>query len=584
MASLDPQRVRAALLILMATVSWLAPLTASSPAHAETAASTKSPHGSLKEACADCHRAEYWKPARITPAFDHAAAGFKLAGAHATTACMTCHTSLVFARAQTQCVSCHQDPHRGEMGTDCAHCHGERDFIDRGPMVRAHQTTRFPLTGAHARVDCEDCHTPAAQGRLQFVGLQRDCFGCHRADYLTAKTPDHVAGGYPTNCTQCHGTILWGTSRFDHERTTFPLTGRHVTTPCVQCHTTGRFEAVSAACQSCHNDVFVSAKPHHAAAGFQAAACTSCHTTRTWTGGRFDHTAETRFTLTGAHRTGTCDDCHADDVFRGKTQDCYGCHQPSYVAATPVHTPVNYPTPVCATCHTTNAWTGGAFDHMTQTRFPLTGAHRTSTCQDCHASGVFASLRADCLGCHQPSWTAAARLVDHDAARLSASECESCHGTSTWTGGKFDHTARTSYPLVGRHAVTACNGCHGDNLYAGKTSACYGCHSSDYANAEPPHVDLGFPSANCSSCHNTSSFHGTSYSHDRNWFAVYSGKHDGTWGQCVDCHVAPDYKNYNCLSCHPHSDKADTDSKHVRVAGYTYVNSECYRCHPTGNR
>ncbi|MCC6244734.1 MAG: hypothetical protein IT353_17950, partial [Gemmatimonadaceae bacterium] len=36
-------------------------------------ATAVSPHGpSIREACASCHRAEGWKPARITPAFKHA--------------------------------------------------------------------------------------------------------------------------------------------------------------------------------------------------------------------------------------------------------------------------------------------------------------------------------------------------------------------------------------------------------------------------------------------------------------------------------------------------------------------------------
>ena len=31
-------------------------------------------------------------------------------------------------------------------------------------MVRAHQLTRFPLTGSHLAVDCTACHQPTGKG------------------------------------------------------------------------------------------------------------------------------------------------------------------------------------------------------------------------------------------------------------------------------------------------------------------------------------------------------------------------------------------------------------------------------------
>ncbi len=53
---------------------------ASAPATATAAkpvSSVTSPHGAtLREACASCHRADGWKPARIAPEFKHAAQTF----------------------------------------------------------------------------------------------------------------------------------------------------------------------------------------------------------------------------------------------------------------------------------------------------------------------------------------------------------------------------------------------------------------------------------------------------------------------------------------------------------------------------
>ena len=160
------------------------------------------PHGKFKGECELCHTAKGWKTVKVSPKFDHAKSGFALAGAHAAANCMGCHTSLNFAQSKTQCASCHQDPHRSEMGPNCARCHGSRSFQDRGPMVREHQLTRFPLTGSHATLECESCHKPAAQGKMQFVGTSAECYSCHRPQYETA--PNHKSAGYSTQCQTCH--------------------------------------------------------------------------------------------------------------------------------------------------------------------------------------------------------------------------------------------------------------------------------------------------------------------------------------------------------------------------------------------
>ncbi len=62
------------------------------------------------------------------------------------------------------------------------------------------------------------------------------------------------------SCSACHSTTSWqakGASgdkqRFDHSKTGFPLTGQHVSTPCVGCHNATR--AIKRACASCHEDV-----------------------------------------------------------------------------------------------------------------------------------------------------------------------------------------------------------------------------------------------------------------------------------------------------------------------------------------
>jgi len=168
---------------------------------------TGNPHGPVKDACATCHGPQGWRPAKIASTFDHAKFRFQLDGTHAQTACRACHVSLVFADARVACVSCHQDAHRGELGDDCARCHTPRSFLDRERMRRAHQTTRFPLTGAHLGADCEACHVLHA-GRM-YVNTPTECVSCHLNDYDATRDPNHVSGGFSQSCQDCHNTMAF---------------------------------------------------------------------------------------------------------------------------------------------------------------------------------------------------------------------------------------------------------------------------------------------------------------------------------------------------------------------------------------
>ena len=163
------------------------------------------PHGSLTDTCATCHGPELWKPAKIARSFDHGRFQFPLGGAHVQVACRACHLNLVFKEVGSRCISCHQDTHRGEFGDDCARCHTPRSFIDRARMRRAHQQTRFPLTGAHAAADCEACHVLHAN--RMYVNTPTECVACHLRDYYATRDPNHVAGAVSRNCVECHHTV-----------------------------------------------------------------------------------------------------------------------------------------------------------------------------------------------------------------------------------------------------------------------------------------------------------------------------------------------------------------------------------------
>ena len=283
---------------------------------------TRNPHGKLAEECALCHSAEAWVPARVSARFDHAKKGLALAGAHAQTACRSCHLSLDFRGASRDCASCHKDVHHGELGADCGRCHTARSFIDRSAMARAHQLTRFPLTGSHLTLDCDACHTPSPQGQLAFVNVSPQCVACHLPRFQAAKNPDHMAGGFQQVCGQCHLPTIWSSARFNHDATRFPLTGGHRAVLCQQCHSGGVFTALNTACASCHQQDYTgTTAPAHVAAGFPT-TCETCHTTAGWTGAAFNHTW-----FPVPHRTARqCSDCHV--------------------------TTSDYATFVCTTCHT----------------------------------------------------------------------------------------------------------------------------------------------------------------------------------------------------------------------------------------
>jgi len=399
--------------LLLAT---LAAFPLSAPAAAQQL--TRNPHGKLAEECTVCHSAEQWVPARISPQFDHAKKGFALAGAHATTSCRSCHVSLDFHGTARDCASCHKDVHQGELGLDCSRCHTPRSFIDRSGMARAHQVTRFPLSGSHLTLDCEACHVPTAQGHLQFVGTPVQCIECHQAQYQAAKTPDHVAGGFPQDCSQCHATTVWASARFNHDAAGFPLTGAHRALTCDQCHTSGTASA-NTACVSCHQqDYNGTTDPAHLAAGFST-TCQSCHSTTSWAASAFNHDG-TGFPLTGAHRSVSCTQCHVNGVYSGTGTTCISCHQQDYNATNnPGHVSAGFPT-TCETCHTTSAWSGATFNH-TWFRVPH---HGVSSCAECHTSTNYTLF--DCTTCHTKSRT------DGEHRGISgyvwnSTNCYSCH-------------------------------------------------------------------------------------------------------------------------------------------------------------
>ncbi|HXF49448.1 MAG TPA: hypothetical protein VNL73_08510 [Verrucomicrobiae bacterium] len=388
----------------------------------------KNPHGKIQWACEDCHTAKSWSKLRSPLKFAHNETGFALVGAHKAAACIGCHKTPVFSRVAVACADCHTDVHKGQMGIACQNCHTTENWQNRQDILTLHAQKGFPLTGVHATADCEACHR--GQAREEFANTAADCYSCHQSQFISAKNPDHVQGGFSHDCSSCHTSSFWVPANFDHARTRFALTGAHRTVACASCHVTG-YAGTAADCYSCHQNNFAAAQsPNHVQNNFNH-DCTQCHTTTAWTPARFDH-SQTRFPLTGAHLRTACVACHATG-YTGLPLNCYGCHQGDYAATTnPNHSAAGFSTD-CQTCHTTSAWVPSSWNHDAQ-YFPIySGSHkgRWTTCADCHVvPSNFAVF--ECINCHaHDKATMDAKHAGRQGYQYASTACYNCHPRGT---------------------------------------------------------------------------------------------------------------------------------------------------------
>ena len=536
----------------------------------------QSPHGpDLKLDCSVCHNSTNWKVDFTKTKFDHETTGFTLVGQHNLVDCKSCHTNLVFTQADPECSTCHTDIHQETVGLDCSKCHTPKSWMVED-INGIHQVSRFPLVGNHLTADCAQCHTRYID--LYFEPLDIDCFSCHEQDYISTASPNHTEAGFSTDCMLCHSinADVWAGASIIHDF--FPLVGGHAIQDCFACHEQGgNFTGLTQECYSCHQQDYENTDdPNHVQAGFPT-ECEQCHNIYGWSPANFDHN-QTQFPLTGKHINVNCSDCHTDG-FAGTPTDCYSCHQQDYESASdPNHVAGNFPTD-CSECHTTDGWEGANFNHN-QTNFPLTGAHMAVDCASCHING-FAGTPTDCYSCHQQNYESV-QDPNHIQNNFSL-DCTQCHTTNNWIDVTFDHS-NTNFELTGAHITIDCSSCH-QNGYAGTPTDCFSCHSNEYNNTtNPDHQAANFPNT-CEDCHTTTAWIPANFDHDGQYFPIYSGKHNGKWDVCIDCHTIPtDYAIFSCIDCHEHNNKNEVDNQHQGVQGYIYESNACYDCHPTGEK
>jgi hypothetical protein len=539
----------------------------------------QSPHGKdFAMDCSDCHTTEGWKVDLKKITFNHDQTKFKLEGQHRQVNCKTCHLSLVFTGLGTDCISCHTDIHYQTVGPECSRCHTPNSWIVTN-ITAIHQVSRFPLVGPHVTADCYACHP--SESLLRFEPLGVSCYDCHKDKYLATTSPNHVQSNYPTTCEECHlmTSFDWTGANINHSF--FPLTGGHAI-DCNLCHTTGVYGKIPAECVSCHQaDYNATNDPNHASLQFPT-DCALCHSLNPgWKPAQYTEHDNQFFPIYSGSHNGTwtsCADCHTTPG-NYTLFSCIDCHEHSNKADVDnKHNEVggySYNSQACYECHPTGSGEGG-FNHNTS-GFPLTGAHQTLECSACHANG-FANTPTICYACHQNDFNQSAN-PNHSSTGI-ATECETCHTTAPgWKPALFpQHT--TIYPLLGVHAATSCEACHAGN-YVTTPNICYGCHATNYnQSTNPNHAAAQFPTT-CETCHNETAWTPSTFNHDGLYFPINSGKHQGTWTLCSDCHTNPsNYAVYTCTStCHP---AAQVTPEHSDVGGYTYSDAACLECHPTG--
>jgi hypothetical protein len=433
--------------------------------------------------CAECHsdhNGEEFQIVRLdTTKFDHrTTAGFPLNGKHADIVCDSCHSwSRVAApdvrmlqgkRSQTllglspSCVSCHPDIHRNQFSIPCSSCHDTKGW--KPVRLFSHDHTRYPLTGKHRQVECAGCHhaTVDHSKAVLYRGMEfSTCASCH---------PDPHMKKFTRRCDECHSTGDWKTSKggaFDHQRTDFPLNGKHANVTCLACHAPAP-RAVNASgekgfhisrfhlCAECHED----AHGGQFAARSDGGKCEACHTDKDFT--LIFYTVEShlqsRYPLTGAHIATNCIACHKPDIIKAKSTrqfrweknlTCSTCHPD------PHKDQFTRENKNCESCHLTESWSSLLFDHS-KSAFPLEGRHSTVQCVKCHGKGdpvQYAGLTTVCAPCHKDPHFG--QFVKGGATR-----CEPCHNAQSWKRITFDHSTGSRFALRGAHADVKCAKCH----------------------------------------------------------------------------------------------------------------------------
>ena len=595
------------------------------------------------EKCAACHPDHAGREFQMVAwpeggpeKFDHQRAGWGLTGKHAALKCAQCHKpelqtsesirlstrkdrSASWLGLETTCGACHRkdDVHRGALGQDCARCHSDTAW--KQAVRFDHAKTSYPLTGRHAQVPCDKCHLapwlriekdPAGKPIPIYKPVpHQKCGDCHQ---------DPHQGKLGAECSRCHVTEAWKAvdpKAFNHDRTRYPLRGRHAALKCGQCHDNAAAwgkKPPFATCGGCHADTRTRHPDPHAGTATLAgkpADCASCHDVGGWKPSTFTlaQHAAAKYPLAGAHRKVACDACHfkpaqeqaraalgsAGVLMRPSFSRCRDCHGEDHGAQLAKRADKG----ACEACHTVDAWKPSTFtagDHA-RLRLPLEGRHAKAACAACHGPdrrglaalpGPEALGRARvaihvkeiaCVDCHADPHEG---RFEPGGERARKNGCLACHGLDAFRPSKVDVAAHRAYgyALEGAHGAVPCDECHKDVrtppqtsslllaraktppiLFKTKSDRCEDCHANPHGAQFATRRDKG----DCRACHSELAFRPASrFDHNRDAAFRLDGGHVGV----------------PCAKCHP----SRTDASGKPVIVYRPVPTDCRSCHAKG--
>jgi hypothetical protein len=463
------------------------------------------------------------------------------------------------------------------------------------PGLALAQTSPGPLASPHRELDtvrnCTQCHD---RGK---TGLDDRCLACHGGirRLVTDQAGFHGRSGR-NDCSKCHpdhagrdfDLIEWedgGEAAFRHQRTGWPLNGRHQELKCRDCHIPKYHQAalledepmkansrtwlgLATACRSCHVD------PHKGELGDD---CSRCHgTSRFKPAARLDH-SKTKYPLTGKHGDVTCNKCHLvpgkvflpgpdgeqNPKFTGlQFRECSDCHKDVHAGALGA---------ACGSCHVTDDFRKvdrNRFDHG-RTAWPLKGKHAAVKCESCHdpvkAWGKKPKF-GRCADCHTDAHNGTATLNGKKV------DCASCHTEngykpSTYTVAQHQSSA---YRLEGKHAAVACAKCHTKQptgvAMRPAYATCKDCHADSHGGQLAGTPDGGA----CEPCHTVAGWKPTTWEKSKHDLMAITleGKHGEA--DCAACH-GPQRPGLN-----PVPAAVSIGTAKVALRG---IETECRSCH-----
>ncbi len=315
-------------------------------------------------------------------------------------------------------------------------------------------------------------------------------------------------GGLSTTCTVCH------TANADPG--ILAKTSTHIATSnmCQTCHSPVGFNVkgfvdhaeVFGSCSACHDGIIATGKSASHLVTTQE--CSDCHTTTSFIrlnpDGTFDH----------AGITGGCSACHNGTVAIGTASDPSPSGHPSISVE-------------CIACHTTVTF-ATPFPNHSDPNVVVPGTCGQGGCHD----GLSVANGVAIIGKNSAP-------NPHPVTGDITIACDACHSTTSFNlGGVFDHK------LLARHPI-ACKSCH-DGLSAMGMS--------------PGHIAIA-ANADCSSCHNTTTF----------------------VGGFVD-HASSTVTSQSCTACHDNVHEQGTPTSPQLIVDFhaAVASQSCGDCHSAG--